>query len=260
MMTRFMTSNAWADVFGNPVPGRDTNLMRIVDRYMPDCIFFQEFHPSWHKSDIKPYLNKKGYIEAKPELNGNEYNYTPLFYSEKFRELKSGFVLFKGLNDYTSKSLTYAVLEDKSGKRFFAGATHLYFEDNQAGNEARLGNVREILGEVGKYADGMPVFIGGDLNCDLRSEPYMLFEENGFTDSFKIAEEKENPVTTYHDAPKFKDGIFVSPACRTEYDTDASIDHIIVRKETKINKYCVDISLEARSYSDHYPVIVDAVI
>ncbi len=255
-----MTANVWADVFGNPVPGRDINLERVIESYSPDCVFFQEFHPSWHKSDIKPYLDKRGYAEALPELHGNEYNYTPMFYLKKFREIKTGFVLFKGLNDYTSKSLTFAVLENEDGKRFFAGATHLYHEDNSVGNEARLGNVREILDTVNKYAKDMPVFIGGDFNCDLKSEPYAVLENNGFTDSLGIAEIKKDPVTTFHDEPKFENGVFVSPACKTEYDTDASIDHIIVRKSAIIKKYQVDISEAARSYSDHYPVIADAII
>ena len=32
---KLMTANVWADVFGNPVPGRDTALARMVIRRPP---------------------------------------------------------------------------------------------------------------------------------------------------------------------------------------------------------------------------------
>ena len=38
MTIKFMTSNIWADVFGNPVKGRDSALCRIISKYKPDVI------------------------------------------------------------------------------------------------------------------------------------------------------------------------------------------------------------------------------
>lgn len=47
---RIMTSNVWADVFGNPVEGRDTQLAQVYEHYLPDVLCLQEMHPNWHAS------------------------------------------------------------------------------------------------------------------------------------------------------------------------------------------------------------------
>ena len=259
-MTRFMTTNAWADVFGNPVPGRDLALIRLVKNYRPDVIFLQEFHPNWHRSALKPALDAMGYAEAQPDLNGNEYNYTPLFYNAAHKLIKTGFWLFSGLNDYTSKSFTYALLEKPDGKQYLAVATHLYFEDNERGNEARVGNVGEIMAAVNELdpTGKLPVFIGGDLNCDIHSDPYRAFEQAGLTDAAKLAERVINPVDSFHKPPVFKDNVLIAPAPLPGGDFAHSIDHVIVRPEIKITDVTLDISEDARLYSDHCPVIVDA--
>jgi len=45
-----MTSNVWADVFGNPVEGRDMQLAQVYEHYLPDVLCLQEMHPNWHAS------------------------------------------------------------------------------------------------------------------------------------------------------------------------------------------------------------------
>ena len=47
-----MTSNIWADVFGNPVKGRDDALVTLLERYKPDVVMLQEVHPNWHSSAV----------------------------------------------------------------------------------------------------------------------------------------------------------------------------------------------------------------
>ena len=56
---RIMTSNVWADVFGNPVEGRDTQLAQVYEHYLPDVLCLQEMHPNWHASRLKPQLAQR---------------------------------------------------------------------------------------------------------------------------------------------------------------------------------------------------------
>ena len=42
MILKLMTSNIWADVFGNPVNIRDAALVSLLSKYGPDAVFLQE--------------------------------------------------------------------------------------------------------------------------------------------------------------------------------------------------------------------------
>ena len=46
MIVTLMSSNIWADVFGNPVKDRDSALVALLRRYAPDVLMLQEVHPN----------------------------------------------------------------------------------------------------------------------------------------------------------------------------------------------------------------------
>lgn len=139
---RIMTSNVWADVFGNPVEGRDTQLAQVYEHYLPDVLCLQEMHPNWHASRLKPQLAQR-YDEVVAEQGDYALNYTPVFYRrDRLRLIGSAFHVFSGPNDFDSKSFTAAVFEPLDGGEAFAVlSTHLYYEDNDFGNRVRVQNV-----------------------------------------------------------------------------------------------------------------------
>ncbi len=259
---KIMSSNVWADVFGNPVKSRDTNLATLIERYMPDAVCFQEMHPHWHDCELQKRVFAKGYVESKPALRGNPLNYTPIYYrGDKFKEIRKGFKKFSGPNDYDSKSASWTVLESlETGKRFAVIATHFYYEANDLGNKARINNAKEILKLAEKIRNGgdLPIFCGGDLNCDLLSEPYKVLEDGGFVCSSLIARDRENFICTCHSNPVYdkKTETFSSePSTR---ENKYSIDHILTSGLADVVKYTVICDDEAFRVSDHNPVLVEA--
>ena len=261
---KLMTSNVWADVFGNPVSPRDVYLAGIVGDEEPDVLFLQEMHPNWHRSRLKPALEELGYKESKPVLPSEQkLNYTPLFYKKsRFAEKASGFLLYEGLNDYDSKSVSYSLLELKdSGETFAACSTHMYFAQNEEGEKARLDNARQLAGFCGSFPEGTPFFCGGDFNCDIGSAPFRFLNENGIWCASLFAENKVNFIRTDHLNPVYdkKAGKYI-PADSSQSSNSESIDHIVFKGNAEILSYKVISDMRALVLSDHCPVVVEAKI
>ena len=60
-MIRIMTSNIWADFFGNEVQVREDQLFEVYAKYRPDVLGTQEVWPNWHASTLMPNMQKAGY-------------------------------------------------------------------------------------------------------------------------------------------------------------------------------------------------------
>ena len=256
MIIRLLTSNVWADVFGNPVPPRDTLLADIISERMPDVLFFQEMHPNWHKSELKPRLFSLGYRESLPDLGENPRNCTPVFYNaDRFTEVRSSFRLYKGPNDFSSKSYSLSVLEDKeTGTRIGALSTHFWFMWDDEGRAARLSNAGELADAFDSLTDCAAVFCGGDYNCNRLDEPFELLRKRGIVSSSELAKEKKNFVCTWHGDPIYDKGsgkYTASPV--SDRPNDHSIDHITVRGAAVLS-YEVITDERARIVSDHCPV------
>lgn len=176
---RIMTSNVWADVFGNPVEGRDTQLAQVYEHYLPDVLCLQEMHPNWHASRLKPQLAQR-YDEVVAEQGDYALNYTPVFYRrDRLRLIGSAFHVFSGPNDFDSKSFTAAVFEPLDGGEAFAVlSTHLYYEDNDFGNRVRVQNVQEIIGFLRTLAP-LRAMVCGDCNCRADSAPRCCWRSRG---------------------------------------------------------------------------------
>lgn len=277
-----MTSNVWADVFGNPVKGRDDALVTLLERYKPDVIMLQEAHPNWHSSAVlSEGLEKNGYVMSAPDLRGNDLNYTPLaFNRSRFTEEKNLFLLFEGPNDYTSKSVSGSLIRDNaSGIEFAVMSTHFYFAQDEAGNAARKSNARELCGcfdalcgetkpgfcgeTVPGFCDGItPGFCGGDFNCDINSEPFKVLNGAGIRCASVVAENKTNFIKTHHKNPVYDPltGQYI-PAKPSKKDNSLSIDHIVLRGGgVAVNEYMVITDEEALIMSDHCPVLIRAEI
>lgn len=258
---KIMTSNVWADFFGNPVSPRDILLAEIIKERHPDAIAFQEMHQNWHAGELKPRLFSLGYAEVTPDLQGNEYNCTPVLYdTHRFREIRSYFHVYGGPNDLNSKSYTAVCLEEKeSGARIGMIATHFWYMWDEEGNAAREQNARELTDGFRLFDDCAAVFCGGDFNCNEHSSPFSILEDAGIVTSHKIAGEVINPICTWHGDPVYdsETGTY-SPSDRPDYPLDHSLDHILVRKGTKISRCEILTDRRARIISDHSPVIAEA--
>ncbi|MBO7397762.1 MAG: endonuclease/exonuclease/phosphatase family protein [Clostridia bacterium] len=261
---KLMTSNVWADVFGNPVHPRDKLLAELVREEAPDVLFLQEMHPNWHAGDLKPLLKALGYAESLPALpEGQALNYTPLFYKEsRLRELSNGFLLYDGLNDYTSKSVSYAEFEIIRSKiRFAAASTHMYFAQNAEGEKARMSNAVQLADISRKFPSGTPFFCGGDFNCSVNSLPFYELNSRGICCASLAAKKKTNFIRTDHKYPVYdKESHRYTPAELTLEPNCESIDHIVFRGPTDILSYKVVTDERARILSDHCPVVITAAI
>ena len=264
MKLSLMTSNIWADVFGNPVRGRDRALMSIVSRYRPDILMLQEAHPHWHECDVMNIgLPALGYAVSAPDLGGNPLNYTPLLYnSNRFEELRSLFRLYSGPNDYLSKSVSGAVLRDKTGGESFAAlSTHLYYAQSEKGNEVRQKSAAELAEFIRILAGTeMPAFCGGDFNCDVGSGAFEILAANGILCSSLHAAERVDFVRTDHKNPQYdaESGRFI-PAQPSNKENKYSIDHIVFRGgKIRIDSYRVITDEAAMILSDHCPVLITA--
>lgn len=258
MIAKIMTSNVWADVFGNPVKGRDDNLSVIYKRYMPDVICFQEMHPHWHESSVPVSLKENGYIETKPDISPNELNYTPLYYrNARFTEIESGFHLFTGPNDFNSKSVTWVLLKSQEdGKLIGAMATHLYFEENEKGNQARIQNCKEIfeLADMLKEKGAESVFCGGDMNCSYLHEPLMMLKEKGMISAAELCSMAEEYPCSWHEEPRMdENGVYHGK--KSDYPNSWSLDHVLVLGGAACTSYMVINDEEALAGSDHSPVM-----
>ncbi len=254
---RIMTSNVWADVFGNPVEGRDTQLAQVYEHYLPDVLCLQEMHPNWHASRLKPQLAQR-YDEVVAEQGDYALNYTPVFYRrDRLRLIGSAFHVFSGPNDFDSKSFTAAVFEPLDGGEAFAVlSTHLYYEDNDFGNRVRVQNVQEIIGFLRTLAP-LRAMVCGDCNCRADSAPALLLEEQGMRSAQQIAE-IASPESSWHGDPVFDPAVgrFVGkpPAQLREN----SLDHIFVpEKRVKVKELRVVLDQQALDATDHSPVYAD---
>jgi len=242
-------------------------------------------------------------------------NFTPIFYNpKKLTLIKADFVPYgerneegyhlvdtgRGYNgyymmhnDYFSKSLTWAIFKDNAtGKQFGVLSTHFWYASGTDGNNARIENARVVNATVASMREQypeLPIFVGGDFNCNLASDPYKkLTDEGGLVDVQTIATRTENHKT-YHSKQVY-DKMFVAgnknvgiDINKNKEESDSqwvvsgyvgtwvkwyhpggsykdSIDHIFIKDtSSKLDVKMFDIiaSKMALIASDHCPLICD---
>jgi len=243
-------------------------------------------------------------------------NFTPIFYNpEKVELIKADFVPYgerneegyhivdskRGYNgyymmhnDYFSKSLTWAVFKDKAtGKQFGVISTHFWYEGSTDGNKARVVNAEVVNATVQQmlqmYAN-LPIFVGGDFNCNLSSDPYKKLTGDGKLIDVQTIATRTEDHKTYHSKQEY-DKMFVAGNKNVGIDVnknkeesdskwmasgylgtwvkwyhpggdyDDSIDHIFIYGDTAnkldIKMFDIVASKMALLASDHCPLICD---
>ena len=222
---RILTYNIFGD-WRTPkwgVPPRAAGVERAIVKAKPDVVALQEVIADWWESplfenlsaaygvvrgDVSEAIRRAGTPpETKPgKPEPGLCNHTPLLYrKDRLLLLDSGYDIFHIALCGTSKSVTWAVLEDKrSGRRFMSFATHFWHKHNcPESNTIRELSVRNILWHVAdvrrKWGD-IPVIGGGDLNCNPGSLALETFRREGFSNAMEVAVEKtaRSATRTYH--------------------------------------------------------------
>jgi len=258
---RVYCQNIWNS---NPCAPRNRIVRELIRDFDADVCFFQECGPQTNRmgdgeAPIVNLMNDR-YIEAYPEAA--DINYTALFYKkDKYNLLDSGYFLYDGFNDANSKSVTWAILEEKeTGKKVVVASTHLWWMfDSEKDNLQRLQNVAQLKQFCEEIVSktGLPIIIGGDFNNGKDSpqgdEPYRTMLEEGFCDTRLIADETNDEPTCGNSYPTVLPDKSVIARNHSEF----IIDYIFTynAKNFMVKKFEVLTSEQARKSSDHSPLL-----
>lgn len=273
-----------------PIELRQQMETELISSYSPDVIGMQEYSEHYHKG-MTPLMLNAGYAEVdvshiKVRSDGTKINYTPLFYRpDTLTLIDCGFVMYPetmpdpnnegeilNINDVSSKSLTWAVFEQKAScRRFIAICTHFMYSaaylTNELRHEVRVQNANNLLKTVEnikkkpEYSE-LPVIMGGDLNCTKDSIEFQTLLDGGMQWLWDISPIKDNSrglkqYATYDETL----GKYVKFELPTE-TPEESIDHIFYMpagdgKKAEIQIYVTVTDRLALLSSDHCPRFTD---
>lgn len=264
---RIMVNNIWCfDEADAPATLRAKQLAELYEDYAPDVLGLQEFSRVI-KTAITPLIKNLGYKEVPyTEKNKNIAIQTPLYYNPNTLELiNSGFFRYTDNSNDNSKAVSWGIFKEKAtGKVFGAGSTHFYWTSDDLGKESRIIDAQDLSKLVKELSDryDCPIFIGGDFNCKVGSDPLNILNSNGFKDVELVAKNTELNGT-HHSYPKFDMDLKV---CTTFYEANGdhtnAIDHMFGYNLDKVtvNLYDVVEDYFALASSDHCPVYIDITV
>ena len=273
---RFLSFNIWGDYFKNPVAEREAAIESTIRQYAPDIVSLQEVTPNWWKSPMFANLSAdygivRGNEEeamrragAKGPMKPRWVNHEPLLYKKARLSLLDSGVDFFHISMGAEKSVTWAVLEDRTDKRrFFSFATHFWYKGNGAESDAiREYNALQILWRLSelrhKWGD-LPVIGGGDLNSKPGALSYNVFLRNGFVNAADAADVR-SPHCSHHGNPvRGADGKYHGKLHKPDYDSPTnSIDHVFyTAANIRGLKHEIGTDQMALDATDHSPVLVE---
>ena len=259
--------NIWGNMAKTEcISNRNGCIRDMIVAYDADICCFQECNPRTSRAGDTAIelLLQDTYEEVPTEAGKN--NYTPVFYRrDRFTVVESGFTAYEGLNDVGSKSITWAVMEEKeSGVRFGICSTHFWWKSTgEVDNAQRLENAAVLLARINDLKEryDIPVFATGDLNCGKNAsqgeEPCQWLQER-LLDVRRYADETTDALT--HHAYPWRDEHNVYHA--RLIPQKSILDHFFVSEHPNVhlNRFSVDNSAVALTSSDHSPMIVMATI
>ncbi len=238
--------NAW--------PKRADLNVKTILKYAPDLIGFQEVQDG----NLQTYMESlPGYTRhIGPRYNNRSpYAFPSIFWNpEKLEQLEFGeFWLSKTPDVFSGDWETNCIRSAlwikfrflPNGPEFLHLNTHL---DHVSG-EARLEGSKVILKKLKPMMkENLPLILTGDFNCNPGSDPYRLYTESGFSDTFLTAEKIDNEAAyTMH--------AFTGE----RQEEQVRIDWILTRDgEHQIRAESCEIIRDAEPPlypSDHFPVL-----
>lgn len=276
-LLKFMTFNIWGDYFNNPVSEREAGVEAAILKAKPDVIALQEVTPGWYKSPMFANLEKAGYVLVRGDedaalkraacvgkRSARHICHEPILYrSDRLKMLDSGTDFFHPSLD-PSKSVTWAVLQDKKGgRRFVAFATHFWWQSNgQESDTIRELNARHILLLLSdirrKWGPHIPAVLGGDLNSRTKSSAHEMLRQGGFMNADATADVR-SPHSSHHGNPRRgEDGKYHGSLRAAKDDNPGtSIDHIYYTKGVHAIRHDIITDQATLDVSDHSPVLVE---
>ena len=276
---RFMTFNVYGSGYGGfEAAEREDRAVATVRKAAPDLVSWQEVNAGWWKSKLFTTMDEfatirgnedEALVRAGADLaqrRDNWVNHEPLMYRKsRFALLDSG-LDFYHLSLQYEKSLTWAVLEDKTdGRRLIAFATHYWWKSNGAESDAiRELNTRHVLGRIAtiraKWGD-LPVVGGGDLNCQTGHIALDAYERNGYADAGCVAPVRSTVPSEHGAIVRDAEGKCRGRIGRIGEKGHAMLDHVFFSKDRfRALKHDVVTDRDTLDISDHSPVVVDLVL
>lgn len=262
--TRDKLPNAWKEA------GADcTNEVRsvgfggIVSAYLPEVVCLQEYSPEMHEH-LYPKFRRSGYEMT---FVPDSVNYTPVFYRKsQVKLLETAYFPFEQpYNNHDTKSFTTAVFKlKKSGRKFIVVNTHLWWKGEKvmAGSDnARTRQLQIIMAEAARLREkyDCPIFLMGDMNCNLRSEALRNVVAAGYKPAWEIATVHGDLRCGHHKCSK--DG-FSRKQNKTD-DGFGCIDHFLVydpSDRVEVKTFVRDYAWFTVKLTDHYPNYADILL
>ena len=274
---KFMTFNIWGDYFGNPVGEREAGVEATILKDMPDIVSLQEVTPNWYKSPMFANLEKAGYALVRGDEDAalkraafsgkktaRHINHEPLLYRTDRLDILDNGTDFFHVSLQSEKSVTWAVFEDKAGKRRFAAfATHFWWRSNGEESDAiRELNARHVLwllaGIRRKWGAELPAILGGDLNSTEKSIAHAMLRSGGFLNAASNADVHSSHCSHHGNPKRGKDGKWHGSLRPAKDDTPSrSIDHICYTRGIHALRHEIVTDQAALDASDHSPVVVE---
>ena len=274
---KFLSLNIWGDYFGNPVAEREVAMEAAILKDAPDIVSLQEVTPNWWKSPMFQNLESAGYGIVRGDEDAalrraaftgtrtpKHVNHEPLLYrKDRLALLDSGTDFFH-VSLQTSKSVTWAVFEDKIGKRRFAAfATHFWWQSNGAESDTiRELNARHVLALLSdirrKWGADIPAILGGDLNSREAALAHQMLRSGGFMNAAGCADIRSAHCSHHGDPVRGADGKYHGRTRPAKTDKpEYSIDHVYFTKGIHALRHEIGVYQEVLDITDHSPVLVE---
>ena len=276
---RFMTFNIYGAGYGGfAADEREDRVIAVIRRHSPDVVSLQEVNGGWWGSKLFASLDDEfetvrgdedeALVRAGADLTkrrGNWVNHEPLLFRKtRFRLLDSG-LDFYHLSLQYEKSLTWAVLQDRTdGRRLIAFATHFWWKEGAESDAIRELNARHVLNRVaairGKWGD-LPVVGGADFNCEPGSLALTTFAQNGYLNAGEVAPVRSEIPSEHGGLVRDAEGKCRGRVGRIGEKGHAMLDHVLFTDgDFSAQSHEVITEEEAIHVSDHSPVVVQLVL
>ena len=273
---KFMTYNICASYIDEEeakddslyISARYQNVFDVINHEEPDVLCITEFNSSWYPYFQKAYMagdeyDCYGYSSMGNRLKrlGDQWDLVNLvmYRADKYQLLDKGRFWCSSTpdtaNSYTlpdgtvgdfGRCINWVKLESMAtGQQFYAVAAHI----DAKHEEVRDFSTTLISQRMNEIAEGLPVVIMGDFNCNYTKPAYENMIRNGYENARELVKEKID-IGTYNAWDPERDMKTVKP-----------IDQCFLSKgQFEVSRYRVVDTVLDNGYapSDHYPITVMA--
>ncbi len=253
--------NIWGNMKKEESIANRNDLIRsVILREGADVCCFQECNPRTSRAPECDISDKLAPLYREAALEHAHENFTPVFYNvETMQEIESGWFLFEGKNDKNSKSVTWAVLEEKAtGKRAAFLSVHFWWKwESDEDEEQRIANARQLAEFCCRLKErhSIPFFVTGDLNNGIGANQgcraYYEMLNCGMVDARTTAIETTDSHTAHHYPVRNEQNLYEGADMPFK-----TLDHIFTfgNNSAELHTFRVLTDTDALNSSDHCPL------